>query len=111
MLVLLFFTQAALAMSGCLTPVDGLAKIIATAATSDCDGGRSMNLNLCQAHCTADDQSLGTSELPPLSSLLTVVLVVPTIKYAAQPTFASNVPRVEHTGDPPKPIRFCSFQI
>lgn len=110
-LVFLCFTQAALAMSGCLMPADGLAKVIATAVTSDCDEASGMNLNLCQAHCTADHQSLDTGELPPLSPLHTAVLVVPTIEYAAQPTFTFNVPRVEHTGDPPKPIRFCSFQI
>lgn len=110
-LAFLFFTQAALGMSGCLMPADGLAKVIATAMTSDCDEASGMNLNLCQAHCTADHQSLDKAELPPLSPLHTAVLVVPPIEYAAQPAFCFNVPRVEHTGDPPKPIRFCSLQI
>ena len=92
-------------------PADGLVKVIATAVTSECDEGSGMNLNLCQAHCTADHQSLDTGELPPLSPLHTAVLVVPLIECAAQPAFSLNVPRVEHTGDPPKLIRFCSFQI
>ena len=110
-LVFLVFTQAALAMSGCLMPAEGLAKVIATAVNSGCDEGSGMNLILCQAHCTADHQSLDTGEPLPLLPLHTAVLIVPPIEYAAQPAFSFNVLRVEHTGDPPKPIRFCSFQI
>lgn len=108
-LVFLFFTQAALAMSGCLMPADGLAKVIAAVVISGCDEASGMNLNLCQAHCTADHQALDTGELPPLSPPHVMVLVVPPFEYAQHPTF--TVARVEHTGDPPKPIRFCSFQI
>ena len=108
-LVFLFFTQATLATSGCLMPAEGLAKVIAAVVTSGCDEGSGMNLNLCQAHCTADHQSLDTGELPPLSPQHVLVLVVPPFEHAEHPTF--TVARVEHTGDPPKPIRFCSFQI
>jgi hypothetical protein len=107
--VLLFFTQAALAMSGCLMPAAGLAKIMAAVETSDCSETGSMNLNLCHAHCTADQQSLDTGEPTPLPPQLAVILVVPSFEYIEHPTFI--VSRVEHTGDPPKPIRFCSFQI
>ena len=110
-LVFLFFTQAALAMSGCLMPATGLAKVIAEAETSGCCEAGSMNLNLCHAHCTAGHQSLDTGELPPLSPLHPAVLVVPPVEYAAQPTFTFNVSRVEPMGDPLKLIRFCSFQI
>jgi hypothetical protein len=108
-LVFLFFTQAALAMSGCVMPAAGLAKMMAEVETSGCDDAGGMNLNLCHAHCTADQQSLDTGEPAPLLPLLTVVLVVPSFEYVEHPTF--TVARVEHTGDPPKPIRFCSFQI
>lgn len=108
-LVLLFFTQAALAVSGCLMPAAGLAKIMAVVETSGCSETGSMNLNLCHAHCTADQQSLDTGEPTALPPLHTVVLLVPTFKYVDHSTF--TVSRVEHTGDPPKPIRFCSFQI
>ena len=110
-LVFLFFTQAALAMSGCLMPAAGLAKVMAEVETSGCNNAGSMNLNLCHAHCTADQQSVDTGELPPLLPLRTAVLVVPAIEYTAHPTFTFHVARVEHTGDPPKPIRFCRFQI
>jgi hypothetical protein len=108
-LAFLFFTQAALAMSGCLMPADGLAKVVATAVTLGCEEGSGMNLNLCQAHCTAGHQSLDTGELPPLSPQHGLVLVVPSFEHAEHSTF--TIARVEHTGDPPKPIRFCSFQI
>ena len=108
-LVFLFFTQAALAVSGCLMPVAGLAEVMAEAETSGCNEAGGMNLNLCQAHCTADHQSLDTGELPPLSPLHAAVLVVPAFECAEHSTF--TVVRVEHTGDPPIPIRFCSFQI
>jgi hypothetical protein len=110
-LVFLFFTQAALAMSGCLMSAAGLAKVMAEVETSDCNESSGMNLNLCHAHCTADLQSVDTGELPPFSPLHTAVLVVPPIEYTAHPAFTFTVARVEHTGDPPKPIRFCSFQI
>ena len=110
-LVFLFFTQAALAMSGCLMPAAGLAKVMAEVETSDCDESSTMNLNLCHAHCTADLQSLDTGELPPLSPPHAVVLVVPLIEYTAHPAFTFHIACVEHTGDPPKPIRFCSLQI
>ena len=108
-LVFLFFTQAALAMSGCLMPAAGLAKVMDEVQTSDCNNAGSMNLNLCHAHCTADQQSLDTGELPLTSPLLAMVLVVPLLKYKEHPSFI--ISRVENTGDPPKPIRFCSFQI
>ena len=108
-LVFLFFTQAALAASGCLMPAAGLAKVMAEVETSGCSEAGSMNLNLCHAHCTADQQSLDTGELPPLSPLHAAVVVVPPFEYVEHPRF--TVARVEHTGDPPKPIRFCSFQI
>ena len=110
-LVFLLFTQAALAMSGCLMPAAGLAKVMAEVETSDCNESSGMNLNLCHAHCTADAQSVDTGEQPPLSPLHAVVLVVPPIEYTAHPAFTFNLARVEHTGDPPRPIRFCSFQI
>ena len=108
-LVFLFFTQAALAMSGCLMPATGLATLVAAVDQSGCDDASGMNLNLCHAHCTADQQSLDTGELPPLPPQTTAVLVVPLFEYREPPTFI--VSRVAHTGDPPKPIRFCSLQI
>jgi hypothetical protein len=108
-LVFLLFTQAALAVSGCVMPVSGLAKVIAAAGDSEFCKMGSMNLNLCQAHCTADHQSLDTGEPVPLSPSHQAVLVVPLLEYAAHPTI--TVVRVEHPGDPPIPIRFCSFQI
>jgi hypothetical protein len=108
-LVFLFFTQAALAMSGCLMPAAGLAKVMAEVESSDCDDAGGMNLNLCHAHCTADQQSLDTGEPTPFLPLLAIVLIVLSFEYVEHPTV--TVARVEHTGDPPKPIRFCSFQI
>ena len=108
-LVFLFFTQAALAMSGCLMPAARLAKVMAEVEASGCSDSGSMNLNLCQAHFTAEHQSLDTGELPALSPPHVAALVVLPFEYIEHPTF--TVVRVQHTGDPPIPIRFCSFQI
>jgi hypothetical protein len=108
-LVFLFFTQAALAMSGCLMPAAGLAQVMAEVEAAGCSEAGGMNLNLCQAHCVAEHQSLDTGEVPQLSPLHVVVWVVPPFEYTEHPTF--TVVRVQRTGDPPIPIRFCSFQI
>jgi hypothetical protein len=110
LLVFLFFTQAALAASGCLMPGSGLAKVMAATEKSGCSGEGSMNLNLCLAHCNADSQSLDSGELPvlpPPPSLL--VSFAPPVDHSERPTRA--VVGVVRTGDPPIPIRFCSFLI
>ena len=109
LLVFLFFTQADLAMSGCLMPAARLAKVMAEVEASGCNERGSMNLNLCHAHCTAEHQALDTGELPPLSPLHVVVLVVPSFEYTEHPSL--TVVRVQCTRAPPIPIRFCSFQI
>jgi len=108
-LVFLFFAQAALAASGCLMPGSGLAKAMAPTEKSGCSEKGRMNLNLCLAHCDADSQSLDTCGLPVPAPPSSVVLLVPLFDYPEPLTL--SVLRVEHTGDPPIPIRFCSFQI
>lgn len=90
-------------------PAAERAMIVAKVEISDCNDADRMNLNLCHAHCTADQQSLDTGEPTRLPPQFAVILVVPSFEYIERPTF--NVACVEHTGDPPKPIRFCSFQI
>lgn len=108
-LACLLFTQAALAANGCLMPAGKLANVLAAADASGCDESSGINLNLCHADCTADHQSLDTGEPVPLSPPQAAVLVVPLFPFLAHPIF--NTVPVEYTGDPPKLIRFCSFQI
>ncbi len=108
-LVFLFFSQAALAASGCLMPASGLAKAMTPTKESGCSDKGSMNLNLCLAHCNAGSQSLDTGELAVSAPPSSVVLVVPLVDYPERLTL--SVVRVERTSDPPIPIRFCSFQI
>jgi hypothetical protein len=107
-LVLLFFAQAALAtMSGCFMSDARMAKAIASADTPACAGG--MNLNLCLAHCNAERQSLDTGEPPVLAPASSVVLVVPVAEPPARrPIFPAA--RLQRSGDPPIPIRFCSLR-
>jgi hypothetical protein len=108
-LLSLLFTQAALAaMSGCFMSDALMAKAIASVETSGCAGG--MNLNLCLAHCTADHQSLDTGAPPVLALPPSVVLVVPAVD-SSEPHFVFSAVRLERSGDPPIPIRFCSFRI
>ncbi len=108
-LLFLLFTQAALAVSGCMMPVSSLAKVIAAAGDSECCKMGSMNLNLCQAHCTADHQSLDTGEPPPSPEAHQVVLVIPVLEYARHS--AAAFVRIEYCGEPAISIRFCSFRI
>ena len=108
-LVFLLFTQAALAMSGCMMPVSSLANVMAAVDASGCCETGSMNLNLCQAHCTADHQSLDTGEPPPAPEAQQVVLVIPVLEYARHS--AAAFVRIEYFGEPSISIRFCSFRI
>lgn len=107
-LALLLFTQGALAASGCVMPGASMVKAVAAGNCPDREKRSGMNLNLCLAHCGADQQSLHTAELPALASPPAVFLVVP----AAPPaqSFAPTVFDIERSGDPPIPIRFCSLR-
>ena len=110
LLLSLFFSQVALAASGCLMPSSDLAKALSQANQSCCDES-GMNVNLCIAHCTADSQtydhySFTVPAVPPATGPFTVVPVIdrPTIVAASQ----SVLPRATA---PPIPILFCSFLI
>lgn len=105
-LALLLFSQAALALSGCMMPSGGFPQMAAS-AESGADGG--MNLNLCLAHCSAGDQSLDLNLLPPIAPPSTPMLFVLSGEpHEQRPLF---VERLERATDPPIPIRFCSFLI
>lgn len=110
MLVCLLFAQAAIATSGCLMTNSGLDAVISVADRSDCAGSGTMNANLCLAHCSASDQSVGTTSLALAvpTSLAPVLLAART-----EPHFIPELcaARIERATDPPIPIRFCSYLI
>jgi hypothetical protein len=66
---------------------------------------------LCRAHCLADAQNLAQAEVPSLAPCLGAA---PILVLQALPAGSRTPPRSwldASTGDPPIPIRFCSFQI
>lgn len=87
----------------------------ATEAAPSCHGKNQANPDpgrtLCHAHCLTDAQNLTHAEVPLLSPCLRAapILVLQTL-----PASSRTLPCLwldASTGDPPIPIRFCSFQI
>ncbi len=110
LLLSLFFSQVALAASGCIMPSSDLAKALSQANQSCCDES-GMNANLCIAHCTADSQTLDHYSftgpaVPPATGAFMVVPVIERRTIVATPQ--SVLPRAT---PPPIPILFCSFLI
>ena len=106
---MLFYTQAALAASGCLMPSLSMAKAVAGAEQpAQCDGGK-MNLNLCVTHCNGDSQTLGGESiahiLPITASAFLIVSPPASVSELRSRARALAAPCV----DPPKSILFCSF--
>ena len=110
LLLSLFFSQVALAASGCLMPSSELAQVLSHAKHTCCDES-GMNANLCIAHCTADSQTLDhysftVPAVPPATGAFKVVPVIERRTIVATPQ--SVLPRATA---PPIPILFCSFLI
>jgi hypothetical protein len=110
LLVCVVFSHAALAGSGCLMANADLTKVLEAEEAPACGGMGSMSLNLCLAHCTADSQSLDVDVPAVLVPPAVLVLVVPLLPDVV-PTTSSRDGDAVATGDPPIPIRFCSFLI
>ena len=110
LLLSLFFSQVALAASGCLMPSSELTQVLSQAKHTCCDES-GVNSNLCIAHCTANSQthdqySFTVQAVPPATGRF---MVVPAID---RPTIVATPQSVlPCAATPPIPILFCSFLI
>lgn len=110
LLLFLFFSQVALAASGCLMPSSELAMALNQAKHTCCDES-GMNANLCIAHCTADSQTHEqySFTVPVIPPAVGPYMVVPDIE---RPTIVATPQSVlPRATAPPIPILFCSFLI
>ena len=68
------------------------------------------NPNACLQHCTASDQTTAQVAVIVVSTPSIALLTVP--MPAERPhTFARAIACESHSPDPPRSIRFCSFQL
>jgi hypothetical protein len=74
------------------------------------DCGKTVNQNACLQQCTAGDQSSAQVQVAvaPMPALPVLVVDVAPLRVAC-PAIAST--SLFHSTDPPRSIRFCSFQL
>jgi hypothetical protein len=87
----------------------------ATEAAPSCHGKNQANPDpgraFCHVHCLTDVQNLAQADVPLLPPCLGTapILVLQTLPASSRAPLRSWLDA--STGDPPIPIRFCSFQI
>jgi hypothetical protein len=110
LLLSLFFSQVALAASGCMMPSSELFNGLSQTQHSCCDQPE-MNANLCVVHCTADSQAHDhhsfTAPVVPLAA--GPFTRVPSVE--RPPTVAIRQSILLRATVPPISILFCSFLI
>lgn len=108
---LLLFAQAIAIVEACVAAEAQPAMAFSeTVQHAGCEGDSTVNPNACLQHCTSGSQStvqfpVGLIERPSL-----VVLSVPVTPYA-DPVRPQSGTCNQPSTDPPRSIRFCSFQL
>lgn len=104
----MLFAQSVNAGQACVVPA--LSPAMAFAQVHDSDCANRVNPNSCLQQATATDQSFTQGELPALGMPNVVVLTLPRELVATTSYIvATTVP--PRSTDPPRSIRFCSFQL
>jgi hypothetical protein len=113
LLVVMLFAQAVVTFAACdmiaSTPRQAFAAADADASTQPCHAPHG-NVNLCLAHCQADDLSLDKPQIKVhalfLQSVLTLRLPVPSLQCVVV-----RAPHADACADPPLRILFQSLRI
>ena len=101
----LAFTQAAVAMHGCVIPVP------AEAAMPCHEEPAPGPTALCQAHCQADKQSVDQAKPLGAADVVAPLLAVVEVVVAVPPPYAvRSEPVLAHAASPPIPILFQRFR-
>lgn len=118
MLGLVLFGQGVVAANACVTPDASAVHAFSAAAMADdmamdsCHEHEDQlpNANACLSHCTQSDQINADQPLAALTSPIGVAeLVLPQAEARTVSFPKSRVEHLVYTGDPPIPIRFCTF--
>jgi len=106
----LLFAQAAFATQPCITPGMSAASAVASQADDACCAASASEASLCVMKCADTDKLSAYTPLVVPPAPTDAILILPSLPDNAPAATASRC-LIDPSRDPPKTIRFCSFQI